>query len=652
MRQLSYPTDRSKDPGRVTDRTREILLLRSDGMRIFFLLMFAILIFRLYTLQFLAREGYVEQAQKNVEREVVTDPVRGRILDRAGNLLVSNEPFYRMVLDRSWGGKGSDGISAKEAREGISRAAGILGWDDEKKNELLALVPEIYRGWVEEKRRSSTGYVMLEDRLDYKDLVRIQEHHAELPGIRIEEGERRKYYQRRLACHLLGYTGPISKEDFAALKDKDYRITDWIGRDGLERAQDLVLRGKRGISWQRRYANNLVEEEILDRRIPPTPGHDLFLSLDMGLQALAESMLEGKMGGIAVVDPRDGEILALASSPGFDLNLFRGGIQPKDYRMLQADPGKPFLDRAIGKGGGGYPPGSVFKIVTTIAAVEEGVINPRTTFSCSGAISIGRNYKHCHKHSGHGTLDLFGGFKASCDVYFYHVGERLGPDLLAKYAKGLGLGMKSGLPSELHEAAGLVPDPGWKVVHSKFGAWGIGDTLNTAIGQGFLLVTPLQIAMITAYVANNGKLLAPQLVSHIRNASGEITFQAGPVVRESVPVSKETLAILQECMKRVVNEPGGTGRAAQLNEITVAGKTGTAEHYKKPSDAWFSCYAPYDAPEIAIAVAIEGGGHGGTISAPIAKALLQYHFRDRLNLTEEQVASFGEEAVEPLPGVD
>ncbi len=642
MPRLSYPAEETRNPGRISERNRDLLLVRADGLRVFILFVFGILAFRLYSLQFLAREGYEDQARKNVEKKVITDPVRGRILDRHGNLLVSNEPFYRLVLDRSWGGKGSDGISASEARNGIIRVAGLLKWPIDKQEQILALVPDIYRGWVEEKRRSPSGYVILEDRLDFMDVVKLQEHSSELPGIRIEEGERRKYYQGRLACHLLGYTGPISREDYQALKDKGYRMTDWIGRDGLERAFDKLLRGQRGVSWQRRYATNLVEEEILSRRVPPTPGEDLFLSLDLGLQSLAESILEGKKGGIAAVDPRNGQILALASSPGFNLDLFRGGIQQADFAALMADPGKPFVDRSTGKGGGGYPPGSVFKIVTTIAGLQSEIINSRTTFSCSGGIAVGHQYKRCHKRSGHGTLDLFGGFRGSCDVYYYRVGERLGPELLAEYARGLGLGSKTGLPKELHEAPGIVPDPGWKIVNSKFGEWGLGDTLNTAIGQGFLLVTPLQIAMLTAFVANGGHLLTPQLISHRRDGTGAITWQAEPVVRESIPVSPQTIQIVQECMRQVVNERGGTGRAARLNEIVVAGKTGTAEHYKKPSDAWFCCYAPFEAPEIALAIAIEGGGHGGTASAPVAKQLLEYYFRDRITAPTEQVAD-GEE---------
>ncbi len=642
MPRLSYPTEGVRNPGRITERNRDLLLVRAAGLRMFILMVFGILAFRLYSLQFLSRESYEDQAKKNVEKKVITDPVRGRILDRAGNLLVSNEPFYRLVLDRSWGGKGSDGISSGEAREGMTRAAELLSWPPEKKEQVLGLIPDIYRGWVEEKRRSPSGYVILEDRLDFLDVVKLQEHSSELPGIRIEEGERRKYYQGRLACHLLGYTGPISREDYQTLKDKGYRMTDWIGRDGLERAYDHLLRGQRGISWQRRYATNLVEEEILSRRVPPTPGEDLFLSLDLGLQIMAESLLEGKKGGIAAVDPRSGQILALASSPGFNLDLFRGGIQQNDFAALLADPGKPFIDRSTGKGGGGYPPGSVFKIITSIAGLQSEIINPGTTFSCSGGVAVGHQYKHCHLRRGHGSLDLYGGFRASCDVYFYRVGERLGPELLAEYARGLGLGSKTGLPADLQEAPGIVPDPAWKIVNSKFGEWGLGDTLNTAIGQGFLLVTPLQIALLTAFVANGGQLLQPQLLSHRRDGTGALTWQAEPVVRPGIPVSPEVVKIVQECMRQVVNERGGTGRSARLAEITVAGKTGTAEHYKKPSDAWFCCYAPFEAPEIALAVVIEGGGHGGTTSGPLARQILEYFFRDRITAPTEQVAG-GEE---------
>lgn len=638
MPHLAYPAERSKDPDKVSERSRDQLLARADGFKLVLALVFTILVLRLYSLQFLMHDRYAQQARTNVERKVETDPVRGRIFDRDGKLLVSNEPFYRLVLDRSWGGKGSDGISSAEAKQAISRVARVLNWNAEKEQEILALVPDIYRGFVDEKRRSLNGYVILEDRLDFPSLVKIQEHHADLPGIRIEEGERRKFYESRLACHLLGYTGPISAKDYEARKDQGYKMTDWVGRDGLERAFDEILRGTRGISWQRRYANNLVQEEILEKQVAPTPGEDIYLSLDSGLQALAESILEGRKGGIAAVDPRDGQVLALASSPGFDLNLFRGGIQTRDWNVLLENPEKPLIDRSIGKGGGGYPPGSVFKIVTTIAGVEEGIITPQTSFHCSGGIQVGRQRKRCHKRSGHGTLDLFGGFRGSCDVYYYHLGERLGPELLAKYARGLGMGAPTGLPPDLHEEPGIVPDPAWKMRYSRYGTWGLGDTLNTAIGQGFLLATPLQIAILTAYVANGGDLLEPQLVSHRRNDKGDLIWRPGRVVRESIPVSPETVQLVQESMRQVVNELGGTARAARFKEFVVAGKTGTAEHYRKASDAWFCCYAPFESPEIALAIAIEEGGHGGVTSAPIAKELLTYFFRDRIEAAKEQVA--------------
>jgi penicillin-binding protein 2 len=630
MPRLSYPLELSRNPDRITERERDAVLRRSDGLRVLILLIFAILAFRLYTLQFLAYERYSGSAKANVEKRVVTDPVRGRMFDRNGKLLVSSEPYYRLVLDRSWGGKGADGISSEECRKTLERVSEVLEWKDETRARTLELVPRIYRGSVPEHLLSPSGYIILEDRLDPDELVRIEENSSTLPGIRVEERETRKYYQGRLACHLLGYTGPISREDYEKRRSEGYRINDWIGRDGLERAFDTLLRGKRGESWQRRYANNLVEEEVLEKRVPPTPGEDVFLSLDSDLQLLAEKILEGRLGGIAAVDPFTGQVLALASSPGFDLNLFRGGIRPDDYRGLLADPGKPFLDRATGKGGGGYPPGSVFKIVTSIAALEESLLLPETTYHCAGSIQVGRRRKRCHKRSGHGSSDFYEGFKKSCDVYFYHVGDLLGPDLMAKYATGLGFGEKTGVPEVLHEAAGLVPDPVWRELN-RDRKWSRADTLNTAIGQGDLLVTPLQMSLLTAFVANGGSLLVPQLVSHRRNGEGDLTWEAKPEIRESIPVSIETLEHVREGMRRVVNE-GGTGRPALIPEIVVAGKTGTAEHAQKPSDAWFCCYAPFESPEIALAVAIESGGHGGETAAPIAKELLEFHFRERLEI--------------------
>jgi len=629
----------ARNSSRISQRYRDLVLRRVDGIRLFFALLFVILVFRLYSLQFLVQEKYAGHSA--VERKVITSPVRGRIFDRNGKLLVSNEPYYRLVIDRSWGGRGFDGISAGQCRAGVSRAAELLAWDKEKRENNLDLVSKIYRGWSDPGKRTPAGYILLEGELGLSDLITVEEHQNELPGIRVEEFAHRKYYRGRLACHLLGYTGPI-RGDYVRLKSQGYQMTDWMGITGLERAFDPFIKGKHGLSWQRRYANNIIEEEILDRRLPPIPGDDLFLSLDADLQALAEQLLENRLGGIAALDPQTGQILALASSPGYDLNLFRRGISQSDFQLLLNHPGKPFIDRSIGTGGGrfgGYPPGSIFKIVTAIAALEEGIIGPGTHFHCSGGVQVGRKWKKCWRRQGHGTLAFYEGFQRSCDVFFYNTGERVGPTRLASYARGLGLGLPTGLPTELLEKPGIIPDPAWKMANISYGRWGRGDTLNTAIGQGFVLTTPLQIAVLTSFVANRGHLMVPQLVSHWRTHGLEtenVTYSE-PSVRESATVSDRTLSIVREAMRRVVNERGGTGGNARLEGITVAGKTGTAEHYKKPSDAWFCCFAPYEAPEIAIAVVIEGGGHGGETAAPVAKALLEFFFADRI-AEQDQVA--------------
>lgn len=635
---LNAPSN-GRGPDRILERERDLLLRRADLFRLALLLLFALLSFRLYTLQFLTAQKFEGLSEKNVERKIDLDPVRGRFFDRHGNLLVKNEPYFRLVLDRSWRGKTSDGLSMRECREVLEKTALLLEWSQEKLAGFEPILQAVFRGWVPEQHRSPSGYVILANRLTPLETVRIEENQADLPGIRVEECESRRNYNGRLACHLLGYVGPIPPDDYERLKDQGYRMTDWIGRMGLERGFDELLRGNRGETWQRRYANNLIEREIVERRIPPVPGEDHFLSIDGGLQELAERILEDRKGGIAAVDPRNGQVLVLASSPGFDLNLFQGGVRAEDYNALLGHPGKPFIDRSTGKGGAGYPPGSVFKIVTALAALQEGLIQPETRYHCSGGIPVAGKFKRCHhRRGGHGSLDFYGGMAKSCDVYYYHMGDLLGPENIARYARGLGLGSRTGLPAALQENPGLVPDPAWKLLHTNEGKWGRDDTLNICIGQGHLLVNPLQVALLTAYVANRGELLTPQVLSHRRDAQGNLTWRASKEVRESIPISPETIEEVRNALFQVVADRSGTGRRVRIEGLDIAGKTGTAEHSRRPSDAWFTCFAPYENPTIALTVVVEEGGHGGETAAPIARELLEYHFREDAVLPPEVLA--------------
>ncbi len=630
----SHPTS-----DKIPERERDLLLRRADFFRFLLVGVFALLTFRLYTLQFLTANEFTGLSEKNVERRIVLDPVRGRFFDRNGNLLVKNEPYYRLVLDRSWRGKTADGLSMKECSATLEKISILLDWQTSRIDDFTPILRAVFRGWVPEEYRSPSGYVILQDRLTMEEMIRIEENHADLPGVRVEECESRMNNRGRFACHVLGYVGPIPPNDYEELKDEGYRMTDWIGRSGLERGLDEILRGQRGETWQRRYANNLIEDEIVERRSPPVPGEDCYLSIDSGLQELAESLLEGKRGGIAAVDPKTGLVLALASSPGYDLNLFQGGVRSGDYKELLAHPGKPFIDRSTGKGGSGYPPGSVFKIVTAIAALEEGLIQPGKTFHCAGGIPVGRKFKKCHhRRGGHGSLDFYGGMAKSCDVYYYHLGDLLGGETISKYARGLGLGSRTGLPAALQENPGLVPDPAWKLLYTNEGKWVRDDTLNIAIGQGHLLVTPLQIALLTAFVANGGDLLTPQIISHRRDADGALTWKFTRELRDTIPLSEETLTHVREALRHVVADRSGTGRGVRMEEMEVAGKTGTAEHDRRPSDAWFTCFAPFEDPKIALAVVVEEGGHGGETSAPIAKELLLHFFQEDLFQEDDRLA--------------
>ena len=445
---------------------------------------------------------------------------------------------------------------------------------------------------------------------------------ASLPAVKLKEKEIRAYPAGSVAAHVVGYMGPIYKEDLEEWRKKGYRGDEMVGQTGLEAWGEPYLAGRRGGVLTLIDNHGALVDTLAER--PATPARSLYTTLRRDFQQTAESLLAkgGKPGAIVALDPRDGAILALASHPTYDPDLFVPGISAEDWAKLDADLQRLLVNRALQSA---YPPGSVFKIVTLTTGLEKGGLTRHSHFTCNGTwTGLGPGWpKVCWLRSGHGNVDVITGLTVSCGVVFYEIGlllDSLDADLLPTYARGFGLGQPTGL-RELPESPGLVPDIAWK--RATYGEpWVPGDSVNLAIGQGFLLTTPLQIARMMAAVANSGTLLRPQIIYRIGD---EVVLQREEMGQ--LPISVEHLAEVKEGLLGVGTLPHGTAyRAMKGLPFDVAGKTGTAETGETDPHAWFAGYAPADDPEIVIVVMIEHGGEGPTIAAPLFRKLVEAYF--------------------------
>jgi len=487
--------------------------------------------------------------------------------------------------------------------------------------------------------------IRLAEDIEWDKVAYIENNRMELPGIKIEVVPLRVYHYGNVASHVIGYLGEINKKELAKAKAGIYRGGDLIGKMGLERLREKDLRGEKGRHYME--VNALGFEQRNLKGVDPLPGNDLQLTIDIDMQKAAEDimMTEEKSGAVVAIEVNTGRLLMLASSPVLELDKFIGGISHKNWNAMLNNPNHPLLNKIVQ---GQYPPGSTYKLVTAAAGLAEGVITPDTIIYCPGYYRFGNRTYRCWKHSGHGAVNLKRALSESCDVYFYQVGQRLGVNRLAGYAKRLGLGKKTGVEME-HEKSGLIPTSDWKM--KRYGKpWQEGETLSVAIGQGFDLVTPLQLALMTATVANGGTLYKPSLIEQVRDPDGRILEQFKPTVLERFTGQDHNLDLVRKGLIEAVNGRHGTGRRARLKNITVAGKTGTAQvvrlkqyrhlkekdiPYKYRDHAWFTCFAPAENPEIAVTVLVEHGLHGGSGAAPIAKAVLEKYFGPRRLDTEE-----------------
>jgi penicillin-binding protein 2 len=574
-------------------------------------LVFAVLFMRLWFIQIVNGPKYRVQSENNRIHLRDILPFRGMILDRHGELLVDNRPSYDLYV----------------LPEEIQGRKGIF----DRLGGLIDLDPAVAEKKV---RRLSRGYsfrpILIKANMPRDELVLVETNLFNLPGIMIQVRPQRHYIYDTFGSHVIGYLGEISETELNSGNYPANKSGDFIGKFGVEGRYQKYLNGFRG--------GEQVEVDAAGRRLQvlsrqaPIPGYNVSLTIDKDLQLLAEEQLREKKGAIVALNPRNGEILAMASSPAFDPNLFVGGIEKAEWNRILYSEDHPLQNRAVS---GQYPPGSVFKIVVALAGLEEGILDPQEETVCYGRIRVGRRLYNCWRKHGHGRVDLHKAIVQSCDVYFYRLGRRLGVDKIAHYAKMLGLGNRSGFDLGF-ERAGLIPTTQWKL--KRWGVpWQAGETLSTAIGQSFVLATPLQMVRMVAAIFNGGRVYEPQIIRWI-GKDDELVYTSAPKLKAEIKVNPENLALVKEGLIGVVNERHGTGGRARIKGVTVAGKTGTAQVVNLETEkelltdgeipeefkdhAWFVAVAPVEDPQVALAIVVEHGGHGGSAAAPIAKEMI------------------------------
>ena len=570
---------------------------RLNWLLIFVVICFAILVICLWYLQMIKGEEFKERAVENCIRSLVEDAPRGRIYDRQGELLVTNRPAVVVSI--------------------IPAEVDDLEELSERLSKIIAISPEEILQTVKNYRENPFKPVKILDDCKTNKIVEIEERKDELKGVVLEVKPRRDYLYNDFAAHSLGYVGEIDKEELQRFGNPKFQGGDIIGKAGLEKYYDDILRGEKGGKEVEVDASGQEVATLLYQK--PVPGEDLVLTIDKDLQLYGESLLFGKKGSIIVSDPKSGEILALVNRPSFSPNIFANGISSSDWQKLSCDTDYPLTNRSIQ---GVYSPGSVFKVATAAAALEEGVTDRKRKIYCSGSFKLGGQVFTCWKENGHGSLSIVDAIAHSCNVYFYTLGKDLGIEKFNKYMQKFGLGEKTGidLPAE---ARGTIPSAQWKEREVKE-IWFPGDTINLSIGQGYLLLTPIQVHDLITIVVTEGEVYKLHLVKKIISADGNTVKEIKPKIYKKLDFSSDTFKIIKEGLRQTILT--GTGWRANIKELAVAGKTGTAQNPQGETHAWFIGFAPYENPEICITVFLENGGGGGEVAAPIARAMLEKYF--------------------------
>lgn len=596
-------------------------------------LLFSALVGRLYYLQVIESNQYVMLAEDNRISLRLLSPPRGRIVDRHGEPMALNQLNYRAVLI-------SELTPDLEAT--LSSLESVLPISERERRRILREV----------SRKRSFVPVTIRENLDWDDVARIEVNAPSLPGVSIEVGQSRYYPFAEAAGHVLGYVAAVSEEeqgDDPLLELPGFRI----GKNGIEKKYDLALRGKAGTSHIEVDALGRVIREL--ERDERQSGQELVLTIDSGLQDFIVRRLEGLSAAAVVMDALSGEILALVSTPGFDPNAFNKGLSEETWRDLVSNSRAPLINKSIS---GQYAPGSTFKMMVALAALESGIINPDQRFFCHGYVELGDSRFHCWKEKGHGAMDMVSALQQSCDVYFYEVARRTGIDRISEMARRFGLGTKLGvdLPGERD---GLMPTSDWKlaVIGSP---WQLGETLVAGIGQGYVLSTPLQLAVMMARLINGGVEVEPYVTHDLVDV--ESTLQRPEPVFPTLGVSSSSLAVVKKGMDAVTNTPPGTAFGARIKEKgkEMGGKTGTSQvrriskreresgvlknrerSWEERDHALFIGYAPTQNPRYVVSVVVEHGGVGSKVAAPVARDILLETQRRAEDGNETTVAGDG-----------
>ena len=585
---------------------------RERNVTILVVVIFGLVLLRLFTMQVIEGGRYRELSEENRIRVEILAAPRGEIRDRNGFLMADNIPSFTVTLDPL--DKAYVGDPGYMERI-IGRLATILATDS------TALAEK-----VKKERRQSFLPIRLKRNADLRAVAFVAEHAAELPGVDVESEPLRRYPLGETGSHLLGYVSEVSDKELENPLRAGYLRGDLIGKMGIERQYETRLRGESGKRFVEVNAMGRKAELLGDKRpILPKRGTNLTLTIDVNLQKAAENAFQpGARGAVVAIDPSNGEVLALASKPNYDPNEFSTGISQQRWSQLSEGGNYPLFNRAIQAV---YPPGSTLKPLVALSGLESGAIEPGTTFreTCNGAFQFGSRSFKCWNPNGHGTLALREAVARSCDVYFYQLGLRIGLDRLSAFMRRIGVSDKSGIDLP-QERRNLFPDAAWYDHRYGAGRWSRGLVLNLAIGQGEVSVSPVKLAQLTAFLANGGKIVRPHVIRSLDGSGPVGASVRTDSLRESVPISPRAMAAARSAMEAVVNDAGGTGGQAKVEGIRVAGKTGTAQNPHGQDHALFVCYAPAEAPRIVVAVLVENAGHGSTAAAPIAQKVLQAFF--------------------------
>ncbi len=542
----------------------------------------------LFNTQVLNARYYRSLSENNRIRLLPLEAPRGHVLDSQGRLLATNRASYHIIATPE------DVIP--EVFPELAR--------------LLQVPEKVIRQRMSAEREYPFAPVTLASDISKELLFKIEEMRPELPGISIETRWIRYYPYKEVASHLIGYLGKISPEEFQKLDRARYGFNSLIGRTGIEKIFDSKIRGWRGARQVEVNARGALIRIISEKA--PVPGEDVVLSIDLEFQKRLSALIHTRKATIAFLDLKSNELLALVSNPGFDPNVFVSPQQSKTRAELLHDSNAPMVHRGISAV---YPPGSIFKLVTAIAALERGKVTPHTTFRCPGFFRLTPDSRpfRCWWEQGHGQIDLYRALERSCNVYFYQVGKLVGPEALAATARDLGFGQTFKLELS-NMVPGLVPDAAWKKTKYKE-PWWPGETLSYAVGQGFLLVTPLQVLRLTSIIAKNGEWVEPKLVRD--PAAPEETE------KKKIAIHEENLRAIRQGMLKVVASDYGTGQLARVDFDQLAGKTGTAQAPPRDPHAWMTGFFPYNDPQIAFVVLVEHGGSGGITAARIVRRAIR-----------------------------